>query len=222
MLSIESWKFLALRSSSFHLLVANVITRSGQRKQNPSNAAVHTDVLLYVKAPPSVARTVHDTLLSPNCKVLHQHAHTLAVYSVRSTILSRTKRTVDSSTISYLEKNSSAGLLMGCRPRRSWGQFRPNSTHTCAQNCTWIVVLRKTNLMHNLFLVYFINLYMFRAYLGPSSGGTTVFIHSCYLFFFLHECLLFWFDWNYPIQPAQQKNKYQLLYTYSCTSWWWV
>jgi hypothetical protein len=28
--------------------------------------------------------------------------------------------------------------------------------------------------MHNLFLVYFVNLYMFRAYLGPSSGGTTV------------------------------------------------
>jgi len=27
--------------------------------------------------------------------------------------------------------------------------------------------------MHNLFLVYFVNLYMFRAYLGPSSGGTT-------------------------------------------------
>jgi len=26
--------------------------------------------------------------------------------------------------------------------------------------------------MHNLFLVYFVNLYMFQAYLGPSSGGT--------------------------------------------------
>jgi len=32
----------------------------------------------------------------------------------------------------------------------------------------------KTKLMHNLFLVYFVNLYMFRAYLGPSSGGRTV------------------------------------------------
>ena len=28
--------------------------------------------------------------------------------------------------------------------------------------------------MHNLFLVYLIKIYMFRAYLGPSSGGTTV------------------------------------------------
>jgi len=37
---------------------------------------------------------------------------------------------------------------------------------------------RKTNLMSNLFLVYFFSLYMFRAYLGPSSGGTTVFIQQ--------------------------------------------
>jgi hypothetical protein len=36
------------------------------------------------------------------------------------------------------------------------------------------LVQRKTNLMHNLFLVHSVNLYMFRAYLGPSSGGTTV------------------------------------------------
>ena len=36
--------------------------------------------------------------------------------------------------------------------------------------------------MHNLFLVYFINLYMFRAYLGPSSGGTTVYIQQFFFF----------------------------------------
>jgi len=29
--------------------------------------------------------------------------------------------------------------------------------------------------MHNLFFVYFVNLYMFRAYLGPSSEGTITF-----------------------------------------------
>ena len=28
--------------------------------------------------------------------------------------------------------------------------------------------------MYNLFFVYFVNLYMFRVYLGTSSGGTTV------------------------------------------------
>jgi len=32
--------------------------------------------------------------------------------------------------------------------------------------------------MHNLFLVHFVNLYKFQAYLGPSSGGTTVCIQQ--------------------------------------------
>ena len=32
--------------------------------------------------------------------------------------------------------------------------------------------------MHYLFLVYFVNLYMFQAYQGPSSGGTTVCIQQ--------------------------------------------
>ena len=40
----------------------------------------------------------------------------------------------------------------------------------------WTVQLckEKPNLMYNLFLVHSVNLYMFPAYLGPSSGGTTV------------------------------------------------
>jgi hypothetical protein len=37
-----------------------------------------------------------------------------------------------------------------------------------------IIGSRKINLMHDLFLVYFVNLYMFWAYLGPSSWGTTI------------------------------------------------
>jgi len=37
-----------------------------------------------------------------------------------------------------------------------------------------IIVQSKTNLMHNLFLVHFVNLYMFQAYLHKSSGGTNV------------------------------------------------
>jgi hypothetical protein len=46
--------------------------------------------------------------------------------------------------------------------------------------------------MHNLFLVYFVNLYMFRAYLGPSSGSTTVctVYNNWYLFFFSVDYLL--------------------------------
>ena len=35
--------------------------------------------------------------------------------------------------------------------------------------------------MHNLFLVYFVNLNMFRVYIGPSSGGTTVCIQQLVL-----------------------------------------
>jgi len=52
----------------------------------------------------------------------------------------------------------------------------------------------KTNLMHNLFLVYFVNLYMFRAYLGPSSGGKAYVYNNWYLLFFLDDCLLSWLD----------------------------
>ena len=50
-----------------------------------------------------------------------------------------------------------------------------------------IIVWRKTNLMRNLFLLYFVNLYMFRAYLGPSSGVTTVCIQ--------HLVLIILFRW---------------------------
>jgi hypothetical protein len=44
--------------------------------------------------------------------------------------------------------------------------------------------------MHNLFLVYmyFFNLYMFQAYLGPSSGGTTECIQQLVLVI-LFRCL---------------------------------
>jgi len=32
-------------------------------------------------------------------------------------------------------------------------------------------------MMHNLFVVYFVNIYMFPAYPGPSSGGTALYIY---------------------------------------------
>jgi len=38
--------------------------------------------------------------------------------------------------------------------------------------------------MHNLFLIYFVNLYMCRAYPGPSSGGTTICIQQLVLIIF--------------------------------------
>jgi hypothetical protein len=68
-----------------------------------------------------------------------------------------------------------------------------------------ISLKRKPNLMHNLFLVYFINLYMFRAYLSPSSGGTTICIQQLVLII-----LFRWLSFILvaleliPIQPGQQ------------------
>jgi len=53
--------------------------------------------------------------------------------------------------------------------------------------------------MHNLFLVCFVNFYMFRAYLD--------------------DRLLSIQDNR---QSYKKNNKYQMLYTYGCTSWWWA
>jgi hypothetical protein len=72
--------------------------------------------------------------------------------------------------------------------------------------------------MHNLFLVYFINLCMFRAYLGPSSGGTTVSIqHLVFIIFFrrLTVVLIVLKQSNqHNRQSSKKNNKYCLLYTY--------
>jgi hypothetical protein len=38
--------------------------------------------------------------------------------------------------------------------------------------------------MHKLFLVYFVNLYMFRMYLGPSSGGKPYVYNNWYFYSF--------------------------------------
>jgi len=71
--------------------------------------------------------------------------------------------------------------------------------------------------MHNLFLAYFVNLYKFRAYLGPSSGGTTLCMQQLVLiilFRWLSVVLVGLFQSN-------QDNR-QLLYIHGCTSWWWI
>jgi hypothetical protein len=65
-----------------------VITRS-VHPNKPSYATAHAAILLPDKARPSVARTVHDTLLSLPCKVLHESTHTLAVSAMCSTALGR-------------------------------------------------------------------------------------------------------------------------------------
>jgi len=64
--------------------------------------------------------------------------------------------------------------------------------------------------VHNLFLVYFVNiiydLYVFWTSPGPSSGGTTVFMRYLVL----------------VILYTRQNNKYQVSHKYSCSSWWWT
>jgi len=61
--------------------------------------------------------------------------------------------------------------------------------------------------MHTLFLVYFVNLYMFRTYLGPSSGGTIICIQQLVLiilFRWLSVVLVGLERNSVPIQPAEQ------------------
>ena len=58
--------------------------------------------------------------------------------------------------------------------------------------------------MHKLFLVYFVNLYMFRAYLVPSSGGTAVCVQ---------QLVLVLFRWLSVVldgrQSSKKNNKYE-------------
>ena len=78
------------------------------------------------------------------------------------------------------------------------------------------------NLVHNLFVVYFLNfiynLYVFRTSPGPSSGGTAVFMR--------HLVLVIVYSWlsgmQDSYQSAIQNNKYQVSHKYSCSSWWWT
>jgi hypothetical protein len=64
--------------------------------------------------------------------------------------------------------------------------------------------------MHNLYSARFVNLYMFWAYLDPSSGGKTVYIQQLILIIFLDD--------QDNRQSSKENNKYQLLYTHGCNS----
>jgi hypothetical protein len=81
-------------------------------------------------------------------------------------------------------------------------------------------LVNETNLVHNLFLVYFIsfiyNLYMFWTFPGPSSGGTIVFMQHLVLVI-LYSCILYILQTR---QSAIQNNKYHVSHKYSCYSWW--
>jgi len=81
-------------------------------------------------------------------------------------------------------------------------------------------LVNETNLVHDLFLVYFVNfiynLYMFRTSPAPSSGGTTVFMRHLVL------VILYAGAYTPAYKSAIQNNKYQMLHKYSCSSWWWT
>jgi len=82
-----------------------------------------------------------------------------------------------------------------------------------------ISLVNKTNLMHKFILSIFINLYMFRATMGPSSGETTVFMR--------HLVLVILCGWLSRMQgrmkqSSTQNNKYQVSHKHSCFSWWWA
>ena len=69
-------------------------------------------------------------------------------------------------------------------------------THCSTQARTNVIsaLVNKTNLVHDLILVYFVNfiynIYMFRTSPGPSSGGTTVFMRHWYLLLCIADCLV--------------------------------
>ena len=51
--------------------------------------------------------------------------------------------------------------------------------------------------------------------------------NNWYFLFFLDDCLLSWMDWSFQSiqdnsQSSKKNNKYQIPYTYDCTSWWWA
>ena len=65
--------------------------------------------------------------------------------------------------------------------------------------------------MLELFLVYFVKLYKFRKYLGPSSGGKPYVNNNWYILFFIDDCLFSWLDWNcciHTVVPPDDGPRY--------------
>jgi hypothetical protein len=82
-----------------------------------------------------------------------------------------------------------------------------------------ISLVNKSNLMHIFILIIFINLYMFRATVGSSSGETTVFMRQLVL-----VIMCGWLSrmQGRMKQSSTQNNKYQVSHKHSCFSWWWA
>jgi hypothetical protein len=80
-------------------------------------------------------------------------------------------------------------------------------------------LVNETNFLHDLFLVYFVNfiynLYMFRTSLGPSSGGTIVFIQHWYLIFWIADFLVWRITSRNLAYQTVRTGFYTLLWRYS-------
>ena len=88
-------------------------------------------------------------------------------------------------------------------------------------------LVNKSNLVHNFFfsIFIFVNLYMFRATMCPSSGETTVFMWHL-LLVILYGRLTRRVEWIHSNlhtgQSSTQNNKYEVAHKHSCFSWWWA
>ena len=86
----------------------------------------------------------------------------------------------------------------------------------------WACKLNPLGAQFILSIFVFINLYMFRATMGPSSGETTVFMRHLVLVILcgwlsgMQEHMLL-----HTRQPSTQNNKYQVSHKHSFFSWWW-
>jgi hypothetical protein len=89
-------------------------------------------------------------------------------------------------------------------------------------------LVNKTNLVHNLFLVYLSTSTCFGQLWAHLQEKQLSFCDTWYLLFWVDDCLVSRVEWNrFPsilltTQSSTQSNKYQMLQKDSCFSWWWV
>jgi hypothetical protein len=94
-------------------------------------------------------------------------------------------------------------------PEFRWYRVTSQKTLIFIVKPTWCII----------FLVMFINLYMFRWTMCPSSGETTVLRRHLVL---VIVWMTVWYAGWHTRQSSTQNNKYQVSHKYSCFSWWWA
>ena len=111
--------------------------------------------------------------------------------------------------------------------------YMPEWTYTKKQTRFWTSwreeeknFVNKTNLTHNLFLVY-LSIPTFRATMGSSSGETAVLLRHLVLVIVCGWLSGMQGEMNFDStlhtrQSSIQNNKYQVSQKHSCFSWWWI